>query len=289
MATRNVAWALGLVALLGLLPLGGFYLHGRLTDRETLVLATTTSTEDSGLLDVLLPPFEKANGCRVDVVAVGTGQALELGRNGDADILLVHAPEAELEFMAEGHGRIRLPVMYNDFVLVGPPGDPAGLSSSGSLAAAMASLVETGGAGPALFLSRGDDSGTHKKEMSLWTEFGLDPTGDWRQEVGSGMGETLRMAADRGAYTLADRGTYLALYGRGSEGEGRLAVVFEGDPSLYNPYHVIVVNPVKHPNVNADLAERLATYLRSDQARGILATFGVDKYGEPLFSVLDEG
>lgn len=277
-----------IVALVGLLAVGGFYVFGLTQEPGTLTLATTTSTEDSGLLEELLPPFEEASNCTVVVVAVGTGQALALGRNGDADVLLVHAPASEKAFMDEGHGLERRPVMYNDFVVLGPPDDPAGLGAAATLEEALTALAVAGAEGNALFLSRGDDSGTHKKELGLWTRYAIDATGAWYESIGSGMGDTLRMAADRSAYTLSDRATYLALYGPGAEGEGRLAIVSQGDPDLFNPYHVIIIDPAAHPNVNVDLATAFADYLISDQARQIINTFGVDQYGEQLFQVLVE-
>jgi tungstate transport system substrate-binding protein len=252
-------------------------------------LATTTSTQDSGLLDVLLPPFEKANGCRVDVVAVGSGQALELGKNGDADVLLVHSPAAEKTYMDEGHGLARTPVMYNDFIIVGPVADPIGVKTAADLGSAMKAIAAAGTLEQAVFLSRGDDSGTDKKEKGLWTKFKIETTGAWYQETGSGMGDTLIMAADRGAYTLADRATYLSGYGPGATGEGKLAILWEGGKELYNPYSVIVVDPVSHPNVNRRLAEAFAAYLTSTPARTIISAFGADKYGQPLFWLLPEG
>jgi len=285
---RRIALVLALVAALGIAGWLGFYSLGRARASETLVLATTTSTYDSGLLDVLVPPFEEANDCRVDTVAVGTGQALSLGRAGDADVLLVHAPAAELQFMEEGHGLRRHPVMFNDFIIAGPPGDPAGVASTASAAEALARLAEAGERGAALFISRGDDSGTHKKELALWAGAGIEPNPTWYHESGSGMGDTLRMAAERGAYTLSDRATYLALFGPGAGDGGRLAVAFEGDPVLHNPYHVIIVNADAHPSVNARLAWEFAGYLLSDEARTIIETFGMDRFGRPLFQVLEE-
>lgn len=277
-----------IAALSGVVGLGGFYVSGLARAERTLTLATTTSTEDSGLLEVLVPPFEQAAGCKVDVIAVGTGQALELGRNGDADVLLVHAPDLEQVFMDQGHGLVRRPVMYNDFVIVGPPGDPAGLGTTDTLQAALSALAGAGAEGDVLFLSRGDGSGTHEQELSLWTRYGIEAGGSWYAAIGSGMGETLRMAADRSAYTLSDRATYLALYGPGAEGEGRLAVVFESVPDLFNPYHVIVVDPAAHPDVNGELAQAFADYLVSAEAGALINSFGVDRYGEPLFRVLPE-
>jgi len=287
--TNGVWLIVGLAALVGSLSWGAFYAYSRYDESRTLILATTTSTEDSGLLDALLPPFEAANKCRVDVVAVGSGQALELGRNGDADALLVHSPAAEETFMDEGHGLSRTQVMYNDFIIVGPPTDPIGVKSAADLATAMRTVATAGVEERAIFLSRGDDSGTDKKEKGLWTKFAIQTKGAWYQETGSGMGDTLIMAADRGAYTLADRATYLSGYGPGATGEGKLAVLWEGGRDLYNPYAVIVTDPVSHPNVNQRLAEAFAAYLGSTEGRTIISTFGADKYGQPLFWLLPEG
>jgi tungstate transport system substrate-binding protein len=293
--TRRVGIVLAGLAVLGLLGWGGFYVHSRWDDARTLILATTTSTYDSGLLDVLLPPFEAANKGQVDVVAVGSGQALELGRNGDADVLLVHSPAAEQTFMAEGHGLSRTPLMYNDFIIIGPPNDPLALRGKPDVQSVFVALAAAGAEGKAVFLSRGDDSGTDKKEKGLWAKFSLATEGAWYQEVGAGMGDTLRMTAEQGGYTLTDRATYLARYGQGSEGqgsegqrsgEGQLAVVFEGGQDLYNPYAVIIVDPVSHPNVNLKLAEAFTAYLASEEARQIISTFGADKYGQPLFWLL---
>jgi tungstate transport system substrate-binding protein len=284
--TRKVGIVLACLAVLGLLGWGGFYVYSRWDDARTLTLATTTSTYDSGLLDVLLPPFEAASKAKVDVVAVGSGQALELGGNGDADVLLVHSPAAEQTFMTEGHGLSRTPLMYNDFVVVGPPADPLGLKGKPDIKSVFTALAAAGADGRAIFLSRGDDSGTDKKEKGLWAKFSLVTEGAWYQEVGAGMGDTLRMTAEQGGYTLADRATYLARYGTGTEGEGKLAVVFEGGKDLYNPYAVIIVDPVSHPNVNLKLAEAFAAYLASEEARQIISTFGADKYGQPLFWLL---
>lgn len=288
MKPGRVGSAIAVMAAVALAALGGLYFFNAAAESRVLTLATTTSTYDSGLLDALIPPFERAYGCRVDIIAVGTGQALELGRTGDVDVILVHSPASELRWMAEGHGSSRRAVMYNDFVIVGSPRDPAGLAEASDLRAALSRLAEAGAAGNALFLSRGDDSGTYEKEVALWSAAGIKPASPWYEEVGAGMGDTLRLAADRGAYTLSDRGTYLALYGPGSGREGRLAVSFEGDPDLHNPYHVMVVSPAAHPGVNAELAEEFAAYLVSEEARRIISTFGVDRFGQPLFQVLEE-
>ncbi len=240
-------------------------------ERE-LILATTTSTYDSGLLDVLIPPFQEATGYRVKVIAVGTGQALKMGERGDADVLLVHAPAAEEAFMAAGHGIERYRVMHNDFVLVGPPEDPAGVRGATDALEALRRIA----AAQALFLSRGDDSGTHKKERALWEEAGIEPGGAWYQETGQGMGATLRVASEKGGYTLTDRGTFLAL-----RETLALEVLFEGDPRLYNVYHVIVVNPQKGTNVEG--ARALARYLLSPETQRQIERFGVERYGQPLF------
>lgn len=245
----------------------------RPTDSE-LILATTTSTRDSGLLDVLVPRFEEQTGTTVKVVAVGTGAALKMGRRGDADVLLVHAPAAEQELMTEGHGTERLAVMHNDFVIVGPRSDSVGIGSVTTAADALAAIADAN----ALFVSRGDDSGTHKKERDLWHAAGVEAGGAWYQETGQGMGETLKVASEKGAYTLTDRGTYLNL-----QHNLDLAVLVEGDPVLFNPYHVIVVNPQEHPAVNAVGARAFAEFLTARETQAIIAEYGVDRFGQPLF------
>ncbi len=235
-------------------------------------LATTTSTDNSGLLDVLLPPFERATGCRVDVIAVGTGKALRLGRNGDVDVVMVHAPKAEKAFVDEGYGVDRTRIMHNDFVVVGPAQDPAGVRGAGSAARALERIADA----QAVFISRGDDSGTHKKEQALWKAAGVVPRGSWYREAGQGMGAVLRMADELRAYTLTDRGTYLAM-----KDKLDLVVLYDGDPALMNPYHVIAVNPQRHPHVRYDLARRFIAYLTGRQAQKIIADYRVG--GEPLF------
>jgi tungstate transport system substrate-binding protein len=249
-----------------------------------LRLATTTSTEDSGLLVAILPDFEEQYNARVDVVAVGTGQALELGRNGDADVVLVHARAAEDQFFEEGYGTVRYDVMYNDFVLVGPEADPAGIAQASSAADALTRIAAV----EATFVSRGDDSGTHTKEKNLWKAAGLepDPTGGWYLSIGQGMGETLQMANEQLGYTLTDRGTYLSM----SESLPGLTILFGGetvaenpDPSLLNPYGVIPVNPDTVPGVNRQLAESFALWLVSAETQAAIGEFGVDQYGQPLF------
>jgi tungstate transport system substrate-binding protein len=243
---------------------------------ENLILATTTSTADSGLLDFILPDFEAKTGVKVDVIAVGTGQALELGVNGDADVLLVHARASEDAFMDAGDGVRREDVMYNDFVIVGPADDPAGIKGKGKATKALEILSDE----QATFVSRGDDSGTHKKELSLWKEAGIEPAGDWYVSAGQGMGDVLVMANEQLAYTMADRATYLALKLEGNE----LEIMVEGDAILFNPYGVIAVNPDKNPNIKGDLANTFIDWLVSLETQQLISTFGVDKFGAPLFT-----
>ena len=241
---------------------------------DELILATTTSTQDSGLLDALVPAFEKQYDYKVKVIAVGSGQALALGEKGEADVLLVHSPKAEEEFMSAGNGEDRLLVMHNDFVIVGPSSDPAGISSAGSAAEALALVAGEGEA----FISRGDESGTHSKELSLWEKAGLAPGGSWYQETGQGMGASLGVASEKQGYTLTDRGTYLAL-----RDDLDLEVLYEGDAALNNIYHVIVVNPEKHSEVNAEAARAFAEFLTSTATQDLIRDFGVEEFGEPLF------
>lgn len=242
--------------------------------QDSLILATTTSTQDSGLLDDLLPRFEKATGIRVKTIAVGSGEALAMGRRGDADVLLVHSKAAEDEFLAGGFGALRLDVMYNDFVLVGPPSDPAGIRGLPILEA-MRRLPEKG----ALFASRDDRSGTHARELDLWKQAGVDPKGkSWYVATGQGMGETARIASEKRAYTLADRGTFLAL-----RKSLDLAVLVEGDATLRNSYRVLVVSPEKHPKVRAAAARRFAEWLVSEEAQKAIGAFGRERFGQPLF------
>jgi tungstate transport system substrate-binding protein len=235
-----------------------------------VLLATTTSTRDSGLLDELLPAFEASSDCEVTTLAVGSGQAMTLGERGDVDVLLVHSPAAEEEFMAAGHGSRRLPVMHNDFVVVGPPEDPAGVAGAADAAEALSRIAAAG----ATFASRGDDSGTHARELALWAETGVRPAGESYVVTGQGMGETLTIADQLRAYTLADRGTHLATRTRAT------AVVHEGSDDLRNDYHVIVVD---HGGETADCAERFARWVTDTEAQETIAGFGVARYGEPLF------
>ncbi|MBI4505822.1 MAG: substrate-binding domain-containing protein [Chloroflexi bacterium] len=248
--------------------------------REDIVLATTTSTQDTGLLDVLVPLFEHQTGYRVKPIAVGSGQALALGARGEADVLLVHAPEAERAWMARGYGAERLLVMHNDFVVVGPPEDPAQVKGRTQVAAALRGAAEA----RAPFISRGDESGTHQLERTLWQAAGHDPRGhSWYVEAGQGMGATLNIANERRAYTLSDRATYLA-----RRGTLQLDVVLEGAPELLNVYHVIVVDAARFAKVNSAGGRAFAAFLVSREAQDVIASFGVERYGQPLF-VADAG
>lgn len=239
-----------------------------------LILATTTSTQDSGLLDVLIPQFEKEHDYKVKTIAVGSGEALRLAGEGEADVVLAHSPKAEEDFMAAGNGESRLVVMHNDFVIVGPAGDPAGIKGATNAADAFKKIA----ASEALFLSRGDQSGTNTKELALWTSAGIQPGGTWYQETGSGMGATLNVASDKQGYTLSDRGTYLA-----QKKNLALDLLVEGDKALFNQYHVIVVDPKKHSNVNAQGARAFASWITSSEVQNTIGEFGVKDYGQQLF------
>lgn len=249
-----------------------------------LRLATTTSTADSGLLDVILPVFERQTGAKVEVIAVGTGQALELGANGDVDVVLVHARSRENAFVEGGDGINRRDVMYNDFVIVGPADDPAGITGAASAKEAFAAIA----AKAAPFASRGDDSGTHTKEKSIWASAQITPTQElaWYRSLGQGMGETLVTANEMRAYTIADRGTWLAT----RQNLPNLAILVGGatiaenpDKALLNPYGVIPVNPAQHPGVNAGLAEQFAAWLVSPEAQQLIGAYGVERFGQALF------
>ena len=241
---------------------------------DSLILATTTSTQDSGLLDVLLPAFEARFGIQVKPIAVGSGEAIAMGRREDADVLLAHSKAEEDAFMADGHGSLRLDVMHNDFLVVGPASDPA--RAKGLDAAEAFGKVAAGGA---TFVSRGDRSGTHKKELALWERAGVDPAGKgWYVSTGQGMGETARIASEKRAYTLIDRGTYLAL-----KPTLALQILSEGGKDLLNSYRVIVVNPEKHPKVHVTAARRFAEWPVSPETQKRIGEFGRDKYGQPLF------
>ncbi len=234
-----------------------------------ITVASTTSTRNSGLYDYILPLFTKAAGVEVRVVAVGTGQAIKLARNGDADVLFVHHKPSEEKFVSDGFGIKRLDVMYNDFVLVGPKSDPAKAGGSRDIAKALAAVANA--ALP--FASRGDDSGTHKKELGLWKTAGGEPksdTGNWYRETGSGMGATLNMASAMNAYALTDRGTWLKFANK-----GELTILVQGDKRLFNPYGVIVVNPAKHPHVKRADAEAFANWLVSDAGQAAIAAYRI--------------
>ena len=241
---------------------------------NTLTLATGFTVQDSGLLDVLIPRFREQTGIEVHVVAVGTGQALELGRRGDADVLLTHTPAAEQKYMDEGWGQERRPVMYNDFILVGPKANPAMVKGQTSIMEAFTRIAQQ----QAPFVSRGDVSGTHVKELDVWKQAGREPQGDWYIGSGAGMAAVLRIAQEKQAYALADRGTFLAL---GKELD--LIILSEGDPFLKNSYAVIVTSAKKHPHVNAEAARRFVDFLIDPTTKELIAEFGVDKFGEPLF------
>lgn len=242
----------------------------------SLILATTTSTENSGLLDYILPVFEEEYNATVDVIAVGTGQAMEIGKAGDADVLMVHARALEEEFMEEGHGVRREDLMYNDFIIVGPVDDPAGIAGIQQASNALARLAEA----EAPFISRGDESGTHVKESEILSAAGVDPSGEWYTSAGQGMGDVLTMADEEQAYTLSDRATYLARTLLGID----LIILVEGDPMLFNPYGVIAVNPEKSPEIDAELADQLIDWLISVPAQTMISEFGVEEFGMPLFT-----
>jgi len=243
--------------------------------QKTIILATTTSTQDSGLLDVLLPIFEKKTAYFVKTIAVGSGQAMAMGQKGEADVLLVHSPSAEKKFMADGYGVNRRLVMHNDYIVVGPSEDPAKMKGLKSSQEAFKKIALA----KALFLSRGDNSGTNSKEKEIWKAAGINPEAEkWYQQTGLGMGQTLNVAAEKKGYTLADRGTYLAL-----KKNLNLDILVEGDAILLNIYHVIEVNPAKWPKVNAAGAKAFSDFMVSSETQGVVKTFGVDKFGSPLF------
>jgi tungstate transport system substrate-binding protein len=246
-----------------------------LAQNKTVILSTTTSTQDSGLLDVLIPIFEKNTGYFVKTIAVGSGQAMAMGQKGEADVLLVHSPAAEKKFVAEGYGINRRLIMHNDFIIVGPPADSAKIKGIKSASETFKKMA----ASNALFLSRGDNSGTHAKEKAIWKAAGIDPEKEkWYQQTGLGMGQTLSVAAEKKGYTLADRGTYLAL----KKNLG-LDILVEGDAILLNIYHVIEVNPAKWPKLNAAGGKAFADFMVSKETQAIIKTFGVEKFGSPLF------
>jgi len=245
---------------------------------ERLRMSTTTSTENSGLLSVLLPPFERKQGCKVDVVAVGTGKALKLGEAGDVDVVFVHARKLEDKFVANGFGVNRRDVMYNDFVLLGPPDDPSGVRKTQGAPEAFRAISSKG----STFISRGDESGTHQKEKEVWASAGIAPRGSWYVEAGQGMGEVITMATQKRGYTLSDRGTYIAFRKKTD-----LVVLGQGDGNLRNPYGVIAVNPKRHPHVKYDLAMKFIDFVTGPEGRSLITGFKID--GEPLFFVNVKG
>ena len=260
-----VATALGITLTIG--PAHGAYTH--------IIVQSTTSTQNSGLLDYLIPMFTQKTGIEVRVVAVGTGQAWKNARNGDGDVLLVHAKPAEEQFVAEGFGVERFDLMYNDFVIVGPTDDPADISATRDVLAALVKIATAS----APFASRGDDSGTHKKEMQLWTQARVDPTrasGTWYRETGAGMGATLNTAVGMGAYTLTDRATWIAF-----QNKGNFRIHVEGDEKLFNQYGVILVNPNKHAHVHANEARAFIDWLLSEEGQAAIAAYRID--GQQLF------
>jgi len=256
--------------------LGGVLLSPTsLAEDMSILLQSTTSTANSGLYDYLLPKFTDKTGIKVNVVAVGTGQAIKNARNGDADVLLVHAKSAEEKFVAEGYGLERFDVMYNDFVIVGPPSDPAGIAGMDDSLAAMTKIADR----QAVFASRGDNSGTHKKEMQLWTDAGIHPTeasGGWYRETGSGMGATLNTAVGMDAYTLTDRATWISF-----KNKGEYRVLVEGDPDLFNQYGIILVNPKKHPDVKVAEGQAFIDWIRGEEGQKAIADYKLD--GQQLF------
>jgi tungstate transport system substrate-binding protein len=248
---------------------------------KELILATTTSTQDSSLLGVLVPLYEKQTGDKVKVIAVGSGAALELGRKGNADVLLVHSPAAEEAYMKEGAGINRTRVMYNDFILVGPASDPAKVKGTKDITAAMKAIATA----KSPFYSRGDNSGTHAAELALWKGAGLEaPKGQpWYGETGQGMGATITVATEKSGYTISDRATWLS----GAD-KAKLPIIVEGDAKLFNVYHVIPVNPEKHPKINKDSAEAFRKFLVAKETLAVIGAFGKDKYGAPLFTAYAE-
>jgi tungstate transport system substrate-binding protein len=244
---------------------------------KSVILATTTSTQDSGLLDVLLPVFKKDTGYFIKTISVGSGQAMKMGERGEADVLLAHSPAEEKKLTDQGYFIDRRLVMHNDFIIVGPPNDPAKIKGSKTAAEAFKKIAQS----KSLFMSRADKSGTHTKEMGIWKKAGINPEGQkWYQQTGTGMGDTLNVTAEKDGYTLADRGTYLAL-----NKKKRLpsVILVEGEPGLLNVYHVMAVNPAKWPKVNVSGAKSFVNFMVSKRAQEMIRTYGVDKFGAPLF------
>jgi tungstate transport system substrate-binding protein len=268
----NRTYAIAMVLLLAVAAVPGA------TAQQRLRMSTTTSTDNSGLLKVLLPPFEKKYNCHVDVIAVGTGRSLKLGEAGDVDVVFVHARSLEDAFVASGYGVNRRDVMYNDFVILGPASDPAGLKSAKTAVEAFRRIAQA----RQIFISRGDESGTQQKEREIWAAAGIKPEGRWYRSVGQGMGEVIMMATEERAYTLADRGTYNAF----KHGKTDLQIVFQGEKGLFNPYGVIAVNPRKYPHVNYDLAMKFADFVTGPEGQAIIAGYKIS--GEPVFFTYKE-
>jgi len=240
---------------------------------KDVILATTTSTQDSGLLDVLIPAFEKKTGYKIKTIAVGSGQAIAMGEKGEADILLTHAPDAEKKVVESGAAINRRLIMHNDFIIIGPAADPAGIKGK-TAGEAMKAIADAN----SIFISRGDNSGTDQLEKKLWKQVNIKPAGSWYQEVGTGMGQALKIASEKQGYILTDRATYLAQ----SKNIG-MPILVEGDAKLLNIYHVMEVNPAKYSKVNAAGAKAFADFLLSDEGQAIIASFGKEKFGQPLF------
>mgnify|MGYP001093022604 CR=1 FL=1 len=258
-----------------LLSLCIFLVNASVIKNKTIILATTTSVVDTGILEELIPLFERKTGYFVKIIAVGSGQALLLGKKGEADILLVHSPDEEKQFMKDGYGINRRFVMYNDFVLLGPPHDPANTKHAKNILDAFKKIFQK----KALFISRGDHSGTHMKELFIWKSLNIDPTGKkWYQETGSGMGLTLSIASEKLGYVLSDKGTFLSL-----KRNLNLQIVHKGDKILKNIYHVIIINPNMFKNINYDGAKALADFFVSHETQSLIKQFGIKKFGEPLF------
>ncbi len=277
MSRRNAA-----ISVVVLILVGGLVFFFEPSHKERLILATTTSTYDSGLLDSLVLAFERKHLLQIEVqiVSVGTGKALAMGRSGDCDVLLVHAREAEDQFVAEGHGVLRSCVMFNDFVIIGPTTDPADLGSAINAIDALRKIAAAGENGEAIFVSRGDNSGTNKKELAIWSSAGIDPIGrSWYKEVGTGMGNTLTITSEMQAYTLSDRGTWISKRDTLS-----LEILSEGDGILLNPYGIMAINPERHPHVNLKMAKAFIYFLISPEGQKIVGEFR--KGGEALFKPL---
>jgi tungstate transport system substrate-binding protein len=275
---RNFSYVVWLVILVGCWaeksPSEKLSQSTKVRGARQLTLATTTSTQDTGLLDELLPTFESESGIKIKVIAVGSGQALELARRGDADVLLTHAPAAEQKFMDEGWGEERRRIMYNDFVLAGPKADPANCKGKTSIADAFLRIAQQ----EALFVSRSDESGTHQKEKEIWTKAGIEPQGTWYIRVGAGMTQTLRIANEKEAYTLSDRATYLTL-----QKQLGLDIATERDPLMQNHYAVLITSSAKHPHVDAKAARQFADFIMSPATKKRIAEYGVAEFGQPLF------